>query len=251
SASEVGIKEFPDLDVTIRGAISIARRLQDPLAELVKIHPRHIGVGQYQHDLNQKKLNEALTGVVEDSVNRVGVDLNTASPSLLGYVAGISNKVSNNIVKYREEEGGFKSRKQILEVKGLGPKTFEQCAGFLRILEGDNPLDNTGVHPESYNIASKILESDMRDLDIDKLTEELEVGKPTLIDIIQELEKPGRDPRDEMPTPILRQDVLSIDDLKPEMILKGTVRNVVDFGAFVDIGVDDDGLVHISQLSDK
>ena len=251
SASEVGIKEFPDLDVTIRGAISIARRLQDPLAELVKIHPRHIGVGQYQHDLNQKKLNEALTGVVEDSVNRVGVDLNTASPSLLGYVAGISNKVSNNIVKYREEEGGFKSRKQILEVKGLGPKTFEQCVGFLRILEGDNPLDNTGVHPESYNIASKILESDMRDLDIDKLTEELEVGKPTLIDIIQELEKPGRDPRDKMPTPILRQDVLSIDDLKPEMILKGTVRNVVDFGAFVDIGVDDDGLVHISQLSDK
>lgn len=251
SASQVGLEEFPDLDVTIRGAISIARRLQDPLAELVKIDPKHIGVGQYQHDLNQKKLDVTLKGVVEDSVNKVGVDLNTASPSLLKYVAGISNRVSNNIVKYREENGGFNSRKEILNVTGLGPKTFEQCAGFLRIPEGENPLDNTGVHPESYDIASEILKLDSKELDIKELAGELEVGKPTLIDIIKEIEKPGRDPRDEMPKPILRNDVLSIDDLREEMVLKGTIRNVVDFGAFVDIGVDQDGLVHISQLSNK
>lgn len=251
SASEVGIEEFPNLDVTIRGAISIARRLQDPLAELVKIDPRHIGVGQYQHDLNQRKLNEALTGVVEDCVNRVGVDLNTASPSLLKYVAGITSRVANNLVNHREEKGKFKSRKELLKIKGLGPKTFEQCAGFLRIPEGDNPLDNTGVHPESYDIASKLIGIDYESLDIDELANKLQVGKPTLLDIIKELEKPGRDPRDEMPKPILRQDVLSMDDLKIDMILKGTVRNVVDFGAFVDIGVKEDGLIHISQLADR
>ncbi len=251
SASEVGIKEFPNLDVTIRGAISISRRLQDPLAELVKIHPMHIGVGQYQHDLNQGKLNEALTGVVEDCVNRVGVDLNTASSSLLNYVAGISTRVANNLVSHREEKGKFKTRKELLKVKGLGPKTFEQCAGFLRISEGENPLDNTGVHPESYDIASKILEMDYKNANIEELSKSLDVGKPTLLDIIKELEKPGRDPRDEMPKPILRQDILDIEDLKIDMTLKGTVRNVVDFGAFVDIGVKEDGLVHISQLSNK
>ncbi|NLY45299.1 MAG: RNA-binding transcriptional accessory protein [Tissierella sp.] len=251
SASEVGIEEFPDLDVTIRGAISIGRRLQDPLAELVKIEPKHIGVGQYQHDLNQGKLNEALTGVVEDSVNRVGVDLNTASPSLLKYVAGVSSKVAGNIVSTREEKGKFNSRKELLKVKGLGPKTYEQCAGFLRIPGGDNPLDNTGVHPESYNIASKLINEDYKNINVDELATKLEVGKPTLMDIIKELEKPGRDPRDEMPKPILRQDVLSMDDLNVDMILSGTIRNVVDFGAFVDIGVKEDGLVHISQISNK
>ncbi|HZK00257.1 MAG TPA: Tex family protein [Tissierellaceae bacterium] len=251
SASEVGIYEFPDLDVTVRGAISIARRLQDPLAELVKIDPKHIGVGQYQHDLNQGKLNDALSGVVEDSVNKVGVDLNTASPSLLKYIAGVSTKVAGNIVSAREEKGKFNNRKELLKVKGLGPKTYEQCAGFLRIAEGENPLDNTGVHPESYNIASKIIDEDYRNIDIDELTKRLEVGKPTLVDIIVELEKPGRDPRDEMPKPILRQDVLGMDDLNVDMVLSGTVRNVVDFGAFVDIGVKEDGLVHISQLSNK
>ena len=251
SASEVGIEEFPDLDVTIRGAISIGRRLQDPLAELVKIEPKHIGVGQYQHDLNQGRLNDALTGVVEDSVNRVGVDLNTASPSLLKYVAGVSSKVAGNIVSTREEKGKFNSRKELLKVKGLGPKTYEQCAGFLRISGGENPLDNTGVHPESYVIASKLIDEDYKSINIDELAAKFEIGKPTLIDIIKELEKPGRDPRDEMPKPILRQDVLSMDDLNVDMVLSGTVRNVVDFGAFVDIGVKEDGLVHISQLSNK
>lgn len=251
SASEVGIEEFPDLDVTIRGAISIGRRLQDPLAELVKIEPKHIGVGQYQHDLNQGKLNDALTGVVEDSVNRVGVDLNTASPSLLKYVAGVSSKVAGNIVSTREEKGKFTSRRELLKVKGLGPKTYEQCAGFLRISGGKNPLDNTGVHPESYDIASKLINEDYKNINIDELAEKFQIGKPTLIDIIKELEKPGRDPRDEMPKPILRQDVLSMDDLNVGMVLSGTVRNVVDFGAFVDIGVKEDGLVHISQLSNK
>ncbi len=251
SASDVGIEEFPELDVTVRGAISIGRRLQDPLAELVKIDPKHIGVGQYQHDLNQGKLDEALTGVVEDSVNRVGVDLNTASSPLLKYVAGISPRVAKTIVATREEKGKFNSRKDLLKIKGLGPKTFEQCAGFLRIAGGDNPLDNTGVHPESYEIASKIIDKDYKNIDVDSLAAELEVGKPTLLDIIMELEKPGRDPRDEMPKPILRQDVLSMDDLNPDMVLSGTIRNVVDFGAFVDIGVKEDGLVHISQISNK
>lgn len=251
SASKIGIKEFPDLDVTIRGAISIGRRLQDPLAELVKIEPKHIGVGQYQHDLNQKRLDESLQGVVEECVNKVGVDLNTASPSLLSYVAGISPKVSQNLVELREEKGKYKSRKELLKVKGLGPKTFEQCAGFLRIEGSENPLDNTGVHPESYDIALKLLEMDYKEKDIEELSKNLDVGKPTLIDIIEELEKPGRDPRDEMIKPLLRNDVLSLDDLKIDMVLKGTVRNVIDFGAFVDIGVKEDGLVHISQLSNK
>lgn len=249
SASEVGIEEFPNLDVTIRGAISIGRRLQDPLAELVKIEPKHIGVGQYQHDLNQSRLNEALTGVVEDSVNKVGVDLNTASPSLLKYVAGISSKVAVNIVSTREEKGKFINRKELLKVKGLGPKTYEQCAGFLRIPGGENPLDNTGVHPESYDIASKLLREDYKNIDVEHLAAKLGVGRPTLMDIVKELEKPGRDPRDEMPKPTLRQDVLSMDDLSTGMVLSGTVRNVVDFGAFVDIGVKEDGLVHISQIS--
>lgn len=251
SASKIGIKEFPDLDVTIRGAISIGRRLQDPLAELVKIDPKHIGVGQYQHDLNQKRLDESLQGVVEECVNKVGVDLNTASPSLLSYVAGISSKVSQNLVALREEKGKYKSRKELLKVKGLGPKTFEQCAGFLRIEDSENPLDNTGVHPESYDIALKLLEMDYKQKDIEELSKNLDVGKPTLIDIIEELEKPGRDPRDEMIKPLLRNDVLSLDDLKIDMVLKGTVRNVIDFGAFVDIGVKEDGLVHISQLSNR
>ncbi len=251
SASEVGIKEFPDLDVTIRGAISIARRLQDPLAELVKIEPRHIGVGQYQHDLNQKKLDESLTAVVEDCVNSVGVDLNTASPSLLKYVAGISTRVANSLVKAREENGKFKTRQELLKVKGLGEKTFVQCAGFLRIPGGTNPLDNTGVHPESYDVAEKLLKMEYSKGEINKISEELNIGVPTLQDIIKELEKPGRDPRDEMPKPILRQDILKIEDLQRDMILTGTVRNVVDFGAFVDIGVTEDGLVHISHLADK
>ncbi len=251
SASEVGIEEFPDLDVTIRGAMSIGRRLQDPLAELVKIDPKHIGVGQYQHDLNQKKLDESLAGVVEDCVNTVGVDLNTASPSLLSYVAGISTRVANNLISHREEIGRFNTRKELLKVKGLGPKTFVQCAGFLRIADGDDPLDNTGVHPESYKVAEKLLEMEYARGEIEKISEELDVGVPTLEDIIRELEKPGRDPRDEMIKPILRQDILRLEDLKKDMILTGTVRNVVDFGAFVDIGVSEDGLVHISHLADK
>ena len=249
SASEVGQAEFPDLDVSIRGAISIARRLQDPLAELVKINPKHIGVGQYQHDLNQKRLEEALKGVVEDCVNTVGVDLNTASISLLQYVAGISHKVALNIVEYREKGGRFRNRDELLKVKGLGPKTFVQCAGFLRIADGDNPLDNTAVHPESYEIAQHLVGRDLEKVDLEKLSKEIGVGIWTLKDIVQELRKPGRDPRDEMPKPIFRRDVLKIEDLKPNMVLTGTVRNVVDFGVFVDIGVKQDGLIHISQLS--
>lgn len=251
SASEVGIEEFPDLDVSIRGAISIGRRLQDPLAELVKIEPKHIGVGQYQHDLNQGRLDEALKAVVEDCVNRVGVDLNTASPSLLKYVAGISSRVASNLVKYREEKGRFRNRRELLNIKGLGPKTFTQCAGFLRIPQGDNPLDNTGVHPESYTIAEKLLNMDLDEENTLKLSKELDVGNLTLKDIVMELKKPGRDPRDEMPKPIFRTDVLDIEDLKQDMVLTGTVRNVVDFGAFVDIGVKQDGLVHISHLSER
>lgn len=251
SASEAGIKEFPNLDVTIRGAVSIGRRLQDPLAELVKIEPRHIGVGQYQHDLNQGKLDEALTGVVEDCVNSVGVDLNTASSSLFSFVAGVSTKVANNLVAHREEKGKFQNRKELLKVKGLGPKTFEQCAGFMRITDGQNPLDNTAVHPESYDIANRLIEIGYKDIEEVEIIKEFDIGDITLRDIIKELEKPGRDPRDEMPKPILRSDVLSVDDLVVDMVLKGTVRNVVDFGAFVDIGVKEDGLVHISHLSKK
>ncbi|WP_130805976.1 Tex family protein [Senegalia massiliensis] len=270
SASKLGTEEYPDIDVSIRGAISIGRRLQDPLAELVKIDPKSIGVGQYQHDLNQSKLSHSLKSVVEDCVNTVGVDLNTASPSLLNYVAGLSPAVSKNIVKYREEIGRFKNRKEIKKVKRLGGKTFEQCAGFLRISEGDNPLDNTSVHPESYDITMKLINrlgyskediksGKLKDIksrivengSIEELAEELEVGVPTLEDIVKEIEKPGRDPREDMPKPVFRSDVLKMEDLKPEMVLSGTVRNVVDFGAFIDIGVKQDGLVHISQLSDK
>lgn len=251
SASKVGIEEFPDKDVTVRGAVSIARRVQDPLAELVKIEPKHIGVGQYQHDVNQTKLTQTLSNVVEDCVNNVGVNLNTASPSLLTYVSGINTSVSKNIIEYKMENGTFKSRNDLKKVKGLGPKTFQQAAGFLRIPESENPLDNTAVHPESYAIAKKLLGKDLNSLDIKSLAQEFEVGEPTLKDIIEELKKPGRDPREDMPKPILRDDVLSIDDLEVGMILKGTVRNVVDFGAFVDIGVKNDGLVHISEISDK
>ena len=251
SASEVGLKDFPNHDVTVRGAASIGRRLQDPLAELVKIDPKHIGVGQYQHDLNQGKLDESLKAVVEDAVNRVGVDLNTASPSLLKYVSGISPKVANGIVNYREEKGKFKSRDELSKVKGLGDKTYKMCAGFLRISEGDNPLDNTGVHPESYHIAQQLMEIDYKSREVEHLAKEFNVGTPTLKDIILELEKPGRDPRDEMPKPLLRSDILKMEDLNKDMVLNGTVRNVVDFGAFVDIGVKQDGLVHISQLSNK
>ncbi len=265
SASKLATEEFPDFDVAQRSAVSIARRVQDPLAELVKIDPKSIGVGQYQHDMNQKKLNETLTGVVEDSVNKVGVDLNTASASLLEYISGISKAVAKNIVDYRENNGRFTNRKQLLKVAKLGPKAFEQCAGFMRISGGDNPLDATSVHPESYAAAAKLLELMGYDInsitsgeliglrskveDIKKLSDELGIGQMTLEDIIKELEKPGRDPRDEMPKPILRKDVLNMEDLKPGMILKGTVRNVIDFGVFVDIGVHQDGLVHISQMS--
>ena len=267
SASKLATEEFPNFDVGQRSAASIARRLQDPLAELVKIDPKSIGVGQYQHDMNQKKLSEALTGVVEDCVNRVGVDLNTASASLLEYVSGISKTLAKNIVAYREENGRFRNRRQLLKVAKLGPKAFEQCAGFLRISGGDNPLDSTSVHPESYEGAEKLLASmglSSADLarggvqglsrkvrDYGRLAEQLGVGEPTLRDIVKELEKPGRDPRDEMPRPILRTDVLEMKDLKPGMVLKGTVRNVIDFGAFVDIGVHQDGLVHISQMTDR
>lgn len=267
SASKLGAEEFPDFDVALRSAVSIGRRLQDPLAELVKIDPKSIGVGQYQHDMNQKRLGEALGGVVESCVNAVGVDLNTASPSLLCYVAGISNAVSKNILKYREENGKFKTRKELLKVPKLGPKAFEQCAGFLRIPESETVLDNTGVHPESYKAAESLLKTigytledvqkknvkniSQKILSKEKTAEELGIGVPTLEDIIKELEKPGRDPREEMPLPVLRSDVLSMEDLKPDMILKGTIRNVIDFGAFVDIGVHQDGLVHISELSDK
>ena len=270
SASKLATEEYPDINVSIRGAISIARRLQDPLAELVKIDPKAIGVGQYQHDVNQKRLAESLTGVVEDSVNKVGVDVNTATPSLLSYVSGINNTIAKNIVKYRDENGKLKNRKQLLKVPKLGKVAFEQCAGFLRILDGDNPLEVTAVHPESYEATEKLLKKigfDKEDLkDKEKLEElreklkninvkyvskELEIGEMTLADIISELSKPGRDPREDMPKPILRQDVLKLDDLKEGMILSGTVRNVIDFGAFVDIGVKHDGLVHISEMSDK
>lgn len=267
SASKLGAEEFPDFDVALRSAVSIGRRLQDPLAELVKIDPKSIGVGQYQHDMNQKHLGEALGGVVENCVNAVGIDLNTASPSLLSYVAGISNAVAKNIQKYREENGKFQSRKELLKVAKLGPKAYEQCAGFLRIPESKQILDNTGVHPESYSAAQKLIEclgytlKDVQDKKIqnlgkkipkpEEMAKELGIGVPTLQDIIKELEKPGRDPREEMPAPVLRSDVLAMEDLTPGMILRGTVRNVIDFGAFVDIGVHQDGLVHISQLSDK
>ena len=270
SASKLATEEYPDINVSIRGAISIARRLQDPLAELVKIDPKAIGVGQYQHDVNQKKLAESLTGVVEDSVNKVGVDVNTATPSLLSYVSGINNTIAKNIVKYRDENGKLKNRKQLLKVPKLGKIAFEQCAGFLRILDGDNPLEITAVHPESYEKAEKLLEkigfnkNDLKDkekledlrnklksVNVSDMAKELEVGEMTLADIISELSKPGRDPREDMPKPILRSDVLKLEDLREGMVLTGTVRNVIDFGAFVDIGVKHDGLVHISEMSDK
>ncbi len=267
SASKLATEEFPNFDVGQRSAASIARRLQDPLAELVKIDPKSIGVGQYQHDMNQKKLSEALSGVVEDSVNKVGVDLNTASAPLLSYISGVSGTIAKNIVAYREENGSFRSRAELLKVAKLGPKAYEQCAGFMRISGGKNPLDGTSVHPESYEAATKLLEKlgySVDDIsggklaglsktvkDYRKLAEELGIGEITLQDIVKELEKPARDPRDEMPKPILRTDVLEMKDLTEGMILKGTVRNVIDFGVFVDIGVHQDGLVHISQLTDK
>ena len=270
SASKLATEEYPDINVSIRGAISIARRLQDPLAELVKIDPKAIGVGQYQHDVNQKRLAESLTGVVEDSVNKVGVDVNTATPSLLSYVSGINNSIAKNIVKYRDENGKLKNRKQLLKVPKLGKVAFEQCAGFLRILDGDNPLEVTAVHPESYEVAESLLanlgfnKEDLKDkeklielrnklksVNIANMSKELNVGEMTLSDIIEELSKPGRDPREDMPKPILRSDVLKLEDLKEGMVLTGTVRNVIDFGAFVDIGVKHDGLVHISEMSDK
>ncbi len=267
SASKLASEEFPKFDVGQRSAASIARRLQDPLAELVKIDPKSIGVGQYQHDMNQKKLGESLNGVVEDCVNKVGVDLNTASAPLLSYISGISSTIAKNIVAYREENGRFADRQELLKVPKLGPKAFEQCAGFMRIQGGDNPLDSTGVHPESYEAAQKLLKKQgftpedvaehrlsglsLTIKDYKKMAEELGIGEITLRDIVKELEKPARDPRDEMPKPILRTDVLEMKDLKEGMVLKGTVRNVIDFGAFVDIGVHQDGLVHISQITDK
>lgn len=269
SASELANEEHPDINVSIRGAISIARRLQDPLAELVKIDPKSIGVGQYQHDLNKKRLEEVLSGVVEDAVNSVGVDLNTASYSLLEHVAGINKTIAKNIIEYREENGDFTSRAQIKKVKRLGPQAFTQCAGFLRIVNSKNPLDNTSVHPETYDVCKKLLEKlgyslediknkNINDIDdkvssigIDSLSKELEVGIVTLKDIISEIKKPGRDPREEGIKPVLRTDVLKIEDIKEDMILKCTVRNVVDFGAFVDIGIKNDGLVHKSQMSNK
>lgn len=269
SASKLAAEEFPQFDVSLRSAVSIARRLQDPLAELVKIDPKAIGVGQYQHDMPQKELNAALDGVVEDCVNSVGVDLNTASPQLLSRVAGVSNAVAKNIVLYREEHGRFNERSELKKVSKLGPKAFEQCAGFLRVRDGKNILDNTAVHPESYAAAKQLLKlCDMSEEDIKNgniahlkskvqfigtaaIAKQLDIGEPTLKDIVNELSKPGRDPRDELPKPMLRSDVMGIEDLKPGMELKGTVRNVVDFGAFVDIGVHQDGLVHISQITDK
>ncbi len=267
SASKLATEEFPNFDVGQRSAVSIARRLQDPLAELVKIDPKSIGVGQYQHDMNQKKLGESLQGVVEDSVNKVGVDLNTASASLLEYISGVSKTIAKNIVAYREENGRFTSRKQLLKVAKLGPKAFEQCAGFMRITGGKEPLDTTAVHPESYEAANQLLDrlgyqsADIlrgglkgigrKITDYKKLADELGIGEITLRDMVKELEKPARDPRDEMPKPILRTDVLDMKDLQSGMILKGTVRNVIDFGAFVDIGVHQDGLVHISQMTDR
>ena len=267
SASKLGAEEFPEYDVSLRSAVSIGRRIQDPLAELVKIDPKSIGVGQYQHDMNQKRLGEALGGVVEDCVNSVGVDLNTASPALLSYVAGINGTVAKNILKYREENGKFSARKELLKVPKLGPKAYEQCAGFLRLPESQMALDRTGVHPESYKAAEGLLKLCGYTLDDvaakkvsglskkikspEKTAEELGIGVPTLEDIIRELEKPGRDPRDEAPAPVLRSDVLSMEDLKEGMVLTGTVRNVIDFGVFVDIGVHQDGLVHISQICDR
>lgn len=270
SASKLATEEYPDINVSIRGAISIARRLQDPLAEFVKIDPKSIGVGQYQHDVNQKKLEEILAGVVEDSVNKVGVDVNTATPSLLSYVSGINKTIAKNIVKYRDENGKITTRKELLKVPKLGKVAFEQCAGFIRIPDGKNPLENTSVHPESYETAENLLQTlgykieDLKDkekileirkklssLNLEKTSKELNIGEMTLKDIIEELSKPGRDPREDMPKPILRQDVLKFEDLKEGMILTGTVRNVIDFGAFVDIGVKHDGLVHISELSEK
>ncbi len=270
SASKLATEEYPDINVSIRGAISIARRLQDPLAEFVKIDPKSIGVGQYQHDVNQKKLEESLAGVVEDSVNKVGVDVNTATPSLLSYVSGINKTIAKNIVKYRDENGKLKTRKELLKVPKLGKVAFEQCAGFIRIPDGANPLENTAVHPESYEIAEELLKTlcygtaDLKDKDklielrkklssinLTETAKALNVGEMTLKDIIDELSKPGRDPREDMPKPILRQDVLKFEDLKEGMILTGTVRNVIDFGAFVDIGVKHDGLVHISEMSEK
>ena len=269
SASELATKEYPDLDVTVRGAISIGRRLQDPMAELVKIDPKAIGVGQYQHDVTQKRLEESLKGVVEDSVNKVGVDLNTATPSLLTYISGINAAIAKNIVDYRDENGGFKKRSELLKVKRLGQKAYEQCAGFLRVAESKDPLDNTAVHPESYNQAKSLInilgydlkelkENKLSDIDnrvnekgINNILNELGIGEPTLKDMIKELQKPGRDPRDEMPKPILKTGVIDIKDLTPGMVLMGTVRNVSDFGAFVDIGVHQDGLVHKSQMADR
>ena len=270
SASKLATEEYPDINVSIRGAISIARRLQDPLAEFVKIDPKSIGVGQYQHDVNQKKLEESLAGVVEDSVNKVGVDVNTATPSLLSYVSGINKTIAKNIVKYRDENGKISTRKELLKVPKLGKVAFEQCAGFIRIPDGKNPLEDTAVHPESYETAENLLQTigykveDLKDkekiaelrkklscLNLEKTSKELNIGEMTLKDIIEELSKPGRDPREDMPKPILRQDVLKFEDLKEGMILTGTVRNVIDFGAFVDIGVKHDGLVHISELSEK
>ena len=270
SASKLATEEYPDLNVSLRGAISIASRLQDPLAEFVKIDPKAIGIGQYQHDVDQKQLSESLSGVVEDAVNEVGVDLNTATSSLLSYVAGINSSVAKNIVKYRDENGKFKERKELLKVPKLGKSAFEQCAGFVRIPDGKNPLEITAVHPESYNVTEKLLNSigykkeDILDkeklqeiktklsaLNTSKTANELEVGEITLVDIIKELSKPGRDPREDMPKPILRSDVLKFEDLKENMILTGTVRNITDFGAFVDVGVKHDGLVHISEMSDK
>ena len=270
SASELGAREFPQFDVSLRSAVSIARRLQDPLAELVKIDPKAIGVGQYQHDMPAKEMDSALGGVVEDCVNKVGVDLNTASQSLLSYVAGINRTVAKNIVDYREENGSFSERKELMKVPKLGKKAFEQCAGFLRISEGENPLDRTAVHPESYEPAKKLLTlcgytmQDILDKKVTSLPQRVQelggtalaaqrigIGEPTLKDMIEELIKPGRDPRDELPKPLLRTDVMELKDLKPEMVLTGTVRNVTDFGAFVDIAVHEDGLVHISQICDR
>ena len=270
SASKLATEEYPDINVSLRGAISIARRLQDPLAELVKIEPKAIGVGQYQHDVDQKKLGESLTGVVEDAVNKVGVDVNTATPSLLSYVAGVNKTIANNIVKYRDENGKIKERKELLKVPKLGKVAFEQCAGFIRVPDGKNPLEVTGVHPESYEVAEKLLKTigyttnDLKDkekikeirnklaeIKIFEIAKQLNVGDMTLKDIVDELSKPGRDPREEMPKPVLRSDVLKFEDLREGQILTGTVRNVIDFGAFVDVGVKHDGLVHISEMSDK
>ena len=270
SASKLATEEYPDLNVSLRGAISIARRLQDPLAEFVKIDPKAIGIGQYQHDVDQKKLSESLEGVVEDAVNTVGVDVNTATPSLLSYVSGINKTIAKNIVKYRDENGSIKERKELLKVPKLGKVAYEQCAGFIRVIGGTNPLEITAVHPESYEIAENLLKTigftkqDLLDkeklnqikeklskINIKDISNKLNVGEMTLEDIIKELSKPGRDPREDMPKPILRSDVLKFEDLKEGMILNGTVRNITDFGAFVDVGVKHDGLVHISELSDE